>query len=187
MKILVKEHNWNACAIFATIADDGRERKSTWIPLKHLQKAHQCEDFIICKDGYNFVELDGRKDGSVSVKITFIQTGGYFERNFIIPSEHAQAILSGQEVKFLYDTEKRDYPAISLELSRENLGKILRNKRIRRAFSKGLRDNFRWPNGGNVSLFYDGPSGFYFREEGGICGGFILHDYNGKAQFCVHT
>ena len=55
---------------------------------------------------------------------------------------------------------------------------ILNDKRKRRAFSKAMRDNFRWKDDSRVTLYPDGADSFYFDASGSwpLCGGLILHD-----------
>ena len=55
---------------------------------------------------------------------------------------------------------------------------ILSNKRKRRAFSKAMRDNFRWKDSSRVTLYPDGADSFYFDASGSwpLCGGLILHN-----------
>ena len=55
---------------------------------------------------------------------------------------------------------------------------ILGDKRKRRAFSKAMRDNFRWRDNSRITLYPDGADSFYFDASGSwpLCGGLILHD-----------
>lgn len=55
---------------------------------------------------------------------------------------------------------------------------IQKDKRKRRAFSKAMRDNFRWKDSSRVTLYPDGADSFYFDASGSwpLCGGLILHD-----------
>ena len=55
---------------------------------------------------------------------------------------------------------------------------VLSNKRKRRAFSKALRDSFRWRDDSRVTLYPDGADSFYFDAGGDwpMCGGLILHE-----------
>lgn len=68
------------------------------------------------------------------------------------------------------------------------LKNVISDKRKRRALSKALRDNFNY-SGDSVRLFSDGYNDFYFVCETGwkINGGLILHDYDGKYCYAVHT
>ena len=69
---------------------------------------------------------------------------------------------------------------------------IVQNKRVRRAFSKAMRDCFRWP-GDEVTLYRDGKYSFYFTTRSGFpkCGGLILHegmrDGYPYVYYSVHT
>ena len=55
---------------------------------------------------------------------------------------------------------------------------IQKDKNKRRAFSKAMRDNFRWKDSSRVTLYPDGADSFYFDASGSwpLCGGLILHD-----------
>lgn len=54
---------------------------------------------------------------------------------------------------------------------------IQQQKRVRRAFSKAMRDCFHWKDE-VVSLYADGEDSFYFTTRSGFpaCGGLILHE-----------
>lgn len=70
--------------------------------------------------------------------------------------------------------------------------KIVQNKRVRRAFSKAMRDCFRWP-GDTVTLYRDGEYSFFFTTASGFPknGGLILHEgtKNGHPYiyYSIHT
>ena len=55
---------------------------------------------------------------------------------------------------------------------------IQKDKNKRRAFSKAMRDNFRWKDDSRVTLYPDGTDSFYFDASGSwpLCGGLILHN-----------
>ena len=55
---------------------------------------------------------------------------------------------------------------------------IQKDKNKRRAFSKAMRDNFRWKDSSRVTLYPDGADSFYFDASGSwpLCGGLILHN-----------
>ena len=55
---------------------------------------------------------------------------------------------------------------------------IQKDKNKRRAFSKAMRDNFRWKDSSRITLYPDGADSFYFEASGSwpLCGGLILHD-----------
>lgn len=67
---------------------------------------------------------------------------------------------------------------------------------LRHKLTRAVRDNFRWPNRGDITVrFYSDFDrySFTFQEyrgpDLGICGGLILHHHDGlaKAQYSVHT
>ena len=55
---------------------------------------------------------------------------------------------------------------------------IQKDKNKRRAFSRAMRDNFRWKDSSRVTLYPDGADSFYFDASGSwpLCGGLILHN-----------
>lgn len=55
---------------------------------------------------------------------------------------------------------------------------IQKDKNKRRAFSKAMRNNFRWKDSSRVTLYPDGTDSFYFDASGNwpLCGGLILHN-----------
>ena len=55
---------------------------------------------------------------------------------------------------------------------------IQKDKNKRRAFSKAMRNNFRWKDSSRITLYPDGADSFYFDTSGSwpLCGGLILHD-----------
>lgn len=66
------------------------------------------------------------------------------------------------------------------------------DKRIRRAFSKAMRDCFQW-RGDEITLYGDGRYDFFFRTASGFpsAGGLILHETERNGHHCyyfsVHT
>lgn len=70
--------------------------------------------------------------------------------------------------------------------------KIQRNKRVRRAFAKAMRDCFQWP-GERITLYPDGKYSFFFTTRSGYPknGGLILHkgekDGHPYLTYSVHT
>lgn len=87
-----------------------------------------------------------------------------------------QAIYESVGIRHLY------IPAVAtakVELScrHDRFEPIAANNRLRRAFSKAMRDCFQWP-GELVRLSPDGGAHFYFTTRSGFpaCGGLILHE-----------
>ena len=66
---------------------------------------------------------------------------------------------------------------VKLSCSHEHFAPLAANDRLRRAFSKAMRDCFQWP-GELVRLSPDGGAHFYFTTRSGFpaCGGLILHE-----------
>ena len=58
------------------------------------------------------------------------------------------------------------------------LRSIQKDKNKSRAFSKAMRNNFRWKDSSRITLYPDGTDSFYFDASGNwpLCGGLILHN-----------
>lgn len=98
----------------------------------------------------------------------------------------------------LYVDRTRDRARLDFgsEGARRTIRKILSVPVLRHKLTRAVRDNFQWPNDGDTVIrFYADcdPYSFFFREYAndreGICGGLILHRYDGleKAYYSVHT
>ena len=97
--------------------------------------------------------------------------------------------------KYLYRAAKKPTRFHAVRAA-NTLRKIQQDNRVRRAFSKGMRDHFHWP-GDTVTLYSDGLHDFYFTADNGfpINGGLILHEGSvntvrgtfPKLQYSVHT
>ena len=79
--------------------------------------------------------------------------------------------------------------------SRKNLKAVAGNRMLFRKLRKELDSHFRWPGADEIILYDDfAPYSFGFEERRngsrGICGGVILHNYDGNlktAYYGVHT
>lgn len=116
-----------------------------------------------------------------------------FRQMFAVPLRTIRSLLiSGKQAKLLYIPVHAPASIQASPLASETIRKFAHNKRIRRAFSKAMRDCFNWP-GDLVMLHRDGEYSFYFTTRSGIprCGGLILHESrkNGYPYiyYSVHT
>ena len=81
---------------------------------------------------------------------------------------------------------------IEASRAQATLRRILRHKRIKRAFSKAMRDCFAWPEE-EITLMDDGSYNFYFVTKSGFPrnGGLILSEASRQGHHCfyysVHT
>lgn len=82
------------------------------------------------------------------------------------------------------------------EGAQKTIRKVLSVPVLKHKLTRAVRDNFQWPNNGDIVIrFYADcdPYSFFFRESRngreGICGGLILHRCEGleKAKYSVHT
>jgi hypothetical protein len=113
-------------------------------------------------------------------------------------SEHlVQRVLDSMdlEIRYLHRNAVKPTRFHAVRAAR-TLRTIQQENRIRRAFSKGMRDHFHWP-GDTVTLYSDGDHDLYFTTESGFPanGGLILHEGSvntvrgtfPKLQYSVHT
>ena len=117
-----------------------------------------------------------------------------FRQDVTIPLlKVARSALDFSEVqKHLYAPLK---PKATIKAS-PDAAKVIReianNKKLRRAFSKAMRDCFNWP-GDEITLYKDSAYNFYFTTKSGFpkCGGLILHpgtkDGHFSIYYSVHT
>ena len=100
-----------------------------------------------------------------------------FRQDITIPIYKLHLALDWSEsVKHLY-IPSAAHAKIDARPAAETIQKIAKDKRIRRAFSKAMRECFRWP-GDIVTLYRDGEYNFFFTTASGFPknGGLILHE-----------
>lgn len=131
---------------------------------------------------FSFAWLNTYGDGSIKG----------IRQELTIPLSVIRLALNSSEMqRYLYSPPPR-IAAIDARPAADTLHEIMQDKQIRRAFSKAMRDCFRWP-GEHVTLYRDGKYSFYFVTRSGFpkCGGLILHEgeQNGRLYFSysVHT
>jgi hypothetical protein len=113
-------------------------------------------------------------------------------------SEHlVQRVLDSMdlEIRYLHRNAVKPTRFHAVRAAR-TLRTIQQDNRIRRAFSKGMRDHFHWP-GDTVTLYSDGLHDFYFTADNGfpVNGGLVLHESSVKTVhgifpkllYSVHT
>lgn len=131
---------------------------------------------------FSFAWLNTNKDGSI--------TG--IRQDIVIPFFQIQLVLDySEEQKYLY-IPPEPAAAVDARPAAAAIHEIAQDKRLRRAFTKAMRDCFRWP-GEHVTLYRDGKSSFYFTTASGFpkCGGLILHEGECEGYpyvyYSVHT
>lgn len=131
-----------------------------------------------CSDG---TCLTGRKS---TVQIPWRDFSDFLERS---------ADAGGLEKWEALSDDENHYPRL-IFANTKRLGEVVRNKQVRRKFSKFFRNAFRWPDSDEIYLYADFvPYSFTFREfrdgKEFMNGGIILHrqDDMKKAYYSMHT
>ena len=177
------------------------ERRDNLIAIQTYDRAHGRKGrFLICMDALQ-AWLDGDRerpfyDSDCGNFLVLRLCGGFCKMQLFWLSEYGSGDLHGirQDVELpenQFLTLMQDGTPIC-RLCKPQTGKvrfdtspstrvirgILNDKRKRRAFSKAMRDNFRWKDDSRVTLYPDGADSFYFDASGSwpLCGGLILHD-----------
>lgn len=139
----------------------------------------------------NILEMSFR-DGKCIMEFTWLSSwgNGHVEgvrECVVVPRAEMVDFMrySNHDRKMLSDEQMEDGKVEFTESAMRNIRNL--NKRQRRAFCKAMaRGALCWPDT-ETRVWADGPRDFYFRTNDGMCGGLILHDYDGKARYGVHT
>lgn len=131
---------------------------------------------------FSFTWLSTNSDWSV--------TG--FRQDILVPNLKIRLMLDWLDsVKHLYIPMVPTASIISTPAA-STIREIMKDKRVRRAFSKAMRDCFRWPKD-EITLYRDGKYSFFFTTRSGYPknGGLILHeserDGHPYIYYSVHT
>lgn len=166
--------------------------------LESQQSQHKRELFLDI-DCENFLAISFRGE-NLSFRTTWLSSysDGHCQGNiqrFDVPTAILLDVLhSGTARTHLHHTVGNDTHFIAGAAQR-TLQRIQKDKRMRRAFCKAMRDQLHW-RGDTIRLYDDfQPGSFYFEASCGICGGLILHpsvlrNENGefpKLAYSVHT
>ena len=163
--------------------------------LRNVVKDKKGKSFFEADCG-NFVEI--WKQQSI-VNFRFVWLGSYPEnsvRGYVqyvsVPEDKIAGLLDTHApLRYLYKPPPRS-ARIDAARAQATLLRILRHKRIRRAFSKAMRDCFAWPEE-EITLMDDGSYNFYFVTKSGFPrnGGLILSECSRLGHHCfyysVHT
>ena len=151
------------------------------------QYEEDCGDYVkITRTGdslhFSFAWLNYHGDGSVKG----------FRQDIKVPISKIWLVLDWTKtVRHLY-VPKAPQATIDARPAALVIREIARDKRIKRAFSKAMRDCFQWP-GDHVTLYPDGKYSFYFITKSGFPknGGLILHESTKDGYpyiyYSVHT
>lgn len=99
-------------------------------------------------------------------------------QNVEIPENQLLTLMrNGTSVRYLSKPQTCNVRIDAIP-STKAIRSIQKDKNKRRAFSKAMRDNFRWKDSSRVTLYPDGADSFYFDASGSwpLCGGLILHN-----------
>ena len=198
---------------FITIRTVTRRRKSPWsFDLLRGQLADlEAMGRIVVKDGYSFAVLALANTGS-QVRIDFTWVSPYGDGAF---NGFTQTIVLDYTAlsRFVHDSLEEDGPRTCSMLyvdrtrsrprldfsdpgAQRTIRDVLSIPVLKHKLTRAVRDNFQWRSeNDHVVRFYADCDryGFFFRESvngrDGLCGGLILHRYDGlaKARYSVHT
>lgn len=101
-----------------------------------------------------------------------------FRQNVEIPENQLLMLIqNGTPVRYLSKPQTCNV-CIDAVPSAKVIRSIQKDKNKRRAFSRAMRDNFRWKDSSHITLYPDGADSFYFDASGSwpLCGGLILHN-----------
>ncbi len=153
--------------------------------------------FFVDTDGGNFAKV-WSVGNTLQIHIYWLNelSDGYVrgtKQAFSLPKSLIGELLISDTgtVKYLYRPSERS-AKVDISRAKRTIHRILRDKLIKRAFIKAMRDSFQWP-GEEVVLHNDGGYDFFFTAERSfaLCGGLILHSGNRYGFPCyyysVHT
>ena len=184
--------------ILRTITSNG-EKSAHFFTLRNELAQLREKDYIVVKD-YSLAEFAcDRSTDKLLVKFYWMDYNGldcfkgYIQRLTISCSDFMDFISNGLTEFKALSVKEASEPKITF-FSNHNLHEIVKNKLLRRKFSKFLRDNFKWASS-EIKLYDDFvPYSFVFREfhygRDGMCGGLVLHGQQedmSKAYYSIHT
>ena len=177
------------------------ERRDNLITIQTYDRAHGRKGrFLICMDALQ-AWLDGDRerplyDSDCGNFLVLRMYGGFCNMQLFWLSEYGSGDLHGirqdveipenQLLTLMQDGTPIRYLSkpqtcnvrIDAVPSAKVIRSIQKDKNKRRAFSKAMRNNFRWKDSSRITLYPDGTDSFYFDASGSwsLCGGLILHN-----------
>ena len=145
----------------------------------------------------DYVKIN-RLENALHFSFTWLNTYGDnsvrgFRQDITVPIKNVRYVLEfSSEQEYLYIPARPVTAVVPSPTSQKMIGRIAKDKRLRRAFSKAMRDCFNW-TGDVITLHKDGQNSFFFTTRSGFpkCGGLILHEgeRNGHPYiyYSVHT
>lgn len=126
---------------------------------------------------FSFAWLNTYGDGSVKG----------IRQDITVPMLTVRLVLDwSEEQKYLYNPPTPT-AIIDARPAAGTIREIVKDKRLRRALAKAMRDCFRWP-GDEVTLYPDGNHSFFFTTKSGFPknGGLILHEGEREGYPCIY-
>ena len=143
---------------------------------------------LIDVDMGNYLECHLTRDGIMRLKFSWLGTPTYNDEfhgwhdRINLPADTLRELLqSGESTRTMLYIDRRETASFDFEHSQHIIAKIIEDKRIKRAFTKGMRD-FQVHHRGLYRMYSDYVKhSFFFDcvENGRSCynGGFILHQH----------
>lgn len=196
--ILVRLSASDDCIILSTYCRQHGRRGRFFMTRRSLEEALSRRHFLDADCG-NFLSMYIHNDKCYFTVSWLSNSYGYLtgiQQDFEIPEDILRDVVcNGKAHNYLY-TPHESMSYIKLHGNAEKFNRIVPDKRARRAFSKAMRDSFKYYDRPVVHLYPDGSYGFYFEiENDSLCGGLIRHDSTKKVGnatyqrtvFSVHT
>ncbi len=171
----------------------------------------EADGSLVVRDGHSFAVFSLTDDRTkIRIDVTWLSPcGGEAVKGFTQTVILDYAALSRNVAasleedgptawSMLYVDRAHSQPRLDFggESARRTIRKVLSVPVLRHKLTRAVRDCFQWPNDGDIVIRFYGdcdPYSFFFREvvngRRSICGGLILHRYDGleKAHYEVHT
>lgn len=123
-----------------------------------------------------------RWEDSLHFRFTWLSSYGDrsvkgFQQDVVIPIQLVRSLLElDRDFRYLY-IPLQPKAKIDARPAASTIREIVKDRQLRRAFSKAMRDCFCWP-GEHITLYPDGQYSFFFTTRSGCPqnGGLILHE-----------
>lgn len=172
------------CIILSTYCRQHGRRGRFFMTRRSLEEALPRRRFLDADCG-NFLSMNIHNDKCYFTVSWLSNSYGYLtgiQQNFEIPVDILRDVAyNGKAHNYLYAPhESMSY--VKLHCNAGKFSRIVPDKRARRAFSKAMRDSFKYHDRPTVHLYPDGDDGFYFDlpSDRGFCGGLIRHESTKK-------
>lgn len=181
---------------FLAISTYGRKAKYHGRFLTDFEKLAHMEngDYLFDRDCGNIMQVF-KNGGKFTFTFWWMNTYGDdtfkgIQQTFSVNEYELLSVNYYQPLVFLRKKTETGKAMIDSLNAGRTIRNICKDKRMKRAFCKAMRDNFNW-NNDVVRLYSDGNHDFFFKTEGSwnINGGLILHNAPGRTGFKygIHT